>query len=243
MQRLPLDSIEAVFLDAGNTVVGIDVGLIADELGLLGHAADVALLRRAEVAARPAVSELIAARRPGESRDTLGFWMRHMLNDALGLEGGEIAALVDQLLQRLGEPEKRLRLWSARLDDVPEALASLQRAEIPLVVVSNSDGSCERLLTSVGLRGFFRGVIDSQLVGVEKPDPRIFSHALEISRSDPARTLHVGDMHAADVVGARAAGIHPVLLDPYGDWGDVDCATATGVPEVAREILRQRSGS
>ena len=61
-------------------------------------------------------------------------------------------------------------------------------------------------------------VIDSALVGYEKPDPRIFAAALERTGADPDRTLHIGDLYHADVVGARTAGIHALLLDPYGDW-------------------------
>jgi putative hydrolase of the HAD superfamily len=66
-------------------------------------------------------------------------------------------------------------------------------------------------------------VIDSRIVRVEKPDPQIFQIALERSGANPANTLYAGDMYDFDVVGARAAGLHAVLLDPYADWGNVDC--------------------
>jgi putative hydrolase of the HAD superfamily len=84
-------------------------------------------------------------------------------------------------------------------------------------------------------------VIDSALVGFEKPDPRIFATALTRTASDPARTVHVGDVYAADVLGARAAGLPAVLLDPHGDWGAVDCEVARDVPEVAERILSART--
>ena len=69
----------------------------------------------------------------------------------------------------------------------------------------------------------FTAVIDSALVGHEKPDPRIFTCALERSGASPERTLHVGDLYHADVLGARAAGIHALLLDPFDDWSVDDC--------------------
>jgi hypothetical protein len=50
----------------------------------------------------------------------------------------------------------------------------------------------------------------------------------------------VGDFYAADVAGARAAGVHALLLDPHGDWGEVDCEVARDVPEVAERILSAR---
>jgi putative hydrolase of the HAD superfamily len=91
--------------------------------------------------------------------------------------------------------------------------------------VSNSDGSVEQSLREQGIHGHFHAILDSHHVGFEKPDPRIFRRALEIAGSTPGRTLHVGDLYSADVVGARGAGLHALLLDPFGDWADVDCAT------------------
>jgi hypothetical protein len=56
----------------------------------------------------------------------------------------------------------------------------------------------------------------------------------------PATALHVGDLHAVDVVGATGAGIHPVLLDPYADWPDMGCATAPDVGTLAARIASAR---
>ena len=63
-------------------------------------------------------------------------------------------------------------------------------------------------------------VVDSQVEGVEKPDPRIFRIALERLGVAASRALYVGDIRAVDEAGARAAGMHFVLIDPYGDYGD-----------------------
>src|SRR5262249_23746400 len=82
----------------------------------------------------------------------------------------------------------------------------------------NSDGTVESSLEAAGLRPFFAVVVDSHLAGVEKPDPRIFTHALEQAGAQAGRTLHIGDIYHADVLGARGAGIHALLLGPYGDW-------------------------
>jgi len=61
-------------------------------------------------------------------------------------------------------------------------------------------------------------VVDSQLVGVEKPDPRIFDIALSKLALSAARTVYVGDIRSVDEAGARAAGMHFVLIDPFGDY-------------------------
>jgi putative hydrolase of the HAD superfamily len=88
-------------------------------------------------------------------------------------------------------------------------------------------------LEAAGLLQHMTTVIDSALVGFEKPDPRIFLAALERTGSDPARTVHIGDLYHADVLGARGAGIAPLLLDPFGDWPAPDCLTARDLTEVA----------
>jgi putative hydrolase of the HAD superfamily len=107
--------------------------------------------------------------------------------------------------------------------------------------VSNADGTVERGLTRAGLRGLLDDVVDSHVVGFEKPDPRIFAHALERSGAAPGTTLHVGDLYAADVVGARAAGLHALLLDPHGDWPPVDCARLPDVAALAHAIRSARA--
>jgi putative hydrolase of the HAD superfamily len=58
-------------------------------------------------------------------------------------------------------------------------------------------------------------VVDSAVVGIEKPDPRIFSFALQVIDVPAERTLYVGDTVRNDVLGARAAGLHPLQLDPF----------------------------
>jgi putative hydrolase of the HAD superfamily len=52
----------------------------------------------------------------------------------------------------------------------------------------------------------------------EKPDAAIFHTALEQAGAAPHETVHVGDSRHADVEGARACGITPVLLDRRGRY-------------------------
>lgn len=94
--------------------------------------------------------------------------------------------------------------------DVQPTLDALRAARVRTVVASNWDASLPEVLASYGLR--FDGVICSGMVGVAKPDRRLFDAALELAGVSAAETLHVGDSYEEDVVGARAAGIEPVLL-------------------------------
>jgi HAD superfamily hydrolase (TIGR01509 family) len=233
--------IDTLFLDAGGTLVSMDFARIARELAALGAPCTADALARAEAAARPLVSRMIASGGSTEGRDTFSFFVERVLDRVLALDTAACRALVDRLVPRIRVPGRSLELWNTVLPGVAEALPRLCEAGVRLVVVSNSDGTIDEGLTRAGLRGHFAAVIDSHVVGFEKPDPRIFRAALEQSRSDPRRTLHVGDVYAADVLGARAAGLPAVLLDPHGDWGEVDCAVARDVAEVAERILGART--
>ena len=68
-----------------------------------------------------------------------------------------------------------------------------------------------------------RVIIDSHVVGVAKPDPRIFDFALvHFAEFERSRIAYVGDSVTMDIGGARAAGLHPILLDPYDDHPGAD---------------------
>src|SRR5256885_120065 len=84
--------------------------------------------------------------------------------------------------------------------------------------VRNSDGRAEAHLEMVGVRAGLEFVVDSQIEGVEKPDPRIFLNALARLGLPPAKAVYVGDIRSVDEAGARAAGMHFVLVDPFGDY-------------------------
>ena len=241
---IPWGEIETLFLDAGNTLVSIDFPFVAGELAARGVPCDVPALARAEAAARPTLSRWLGGERSTEGADTFAFYVREVLArlPAASARGaGALDALAAELLPVLaGRRGEANGLWRFVLPGVPEALARFRALGLRLVVVSNSDGTCERLLGQLGLREPFHAVLDSAVVGHEKPDPRIFEHALGVAGSPPERVVHVGDLFHADVTGARAAGLHAVLLDPYGDWPDADCARARDLGEIAEWLTEAR---
>jgi putative hydrolase of the HAD superfamily len=103
-----------------------------------------------------------------------------------------------------------------------DALRTLSSAGYKLAVVSNAWGRVEQWLEQHGVCSVQGGdlpqvatVIDSHVVGVEKPDPRIFQLAIDVLGVPPGRSLYVGDSLRFDVNGAYAAGLHPVHVDPY----------------------------
>ena len=83
-------------------------------------------------------------------------------------------------------------------------------------------------------------LVDSGAVGVEKPDPKIFRLALEALGADPARTAYVGDMPLFDVVGAKRAGLRPLLMDPYALQHRMACEKVTSLDDVLSVLRRSR---
>jgi putative hydrolase of the HAD superfamily len=231
-----LADVDTVFLDVGNTLISIDFDWVADELARRGHACGAAALLRAEAAARPAYSRRLFVDGVPPGTDLFREYLRSIVGGVPGiaaLPAEAFDALLTELRTVLRPDGRASTLWRLVMPGVPEALARLARHGLRLVVVSNSDGTVAQSLEAAGLLAHMTQVIDSALVGFEKPDPRIFLAALQRSGADPGRTVHVGDLYHADVLGARGAGVTPLLLDPFGDWTDVDCLTARDLGEIA----------
>jgi len=100
--------------------------------------------------------------------------------------------------------------------DVLPALDAMQAAGLRLAVVSNWGWAAPELLQTLELARHFEVLSISARVGYQKPHPAIFEHALGLLGIGPDQAVHVGDDPAADVVGARRAGIEPILIDRRG---------------------------
>ena len=114
-----------------------------------------------------------------------------------------------------------------------EALTRLRAAGLVTGVISNSNGSVRQALERAGLAPLLDFVIDSTVVGIAKPDPRVFAMGLQAAGVDAHEAVYVGDSYFVDVVGARGAGLGAVLFDPGGVWGARDCPRASGLSEAA----------
>ncbi len=225
-------ALRAVFLDAGNTLVGLDYELIAARLRTDGHPVTADLARLAESRARVRLDPHLAVHRSTETADVFALYVRYML-DELGISWGEGS---DRLVQDLRAANPPFGLWSTCLPEAPAALELLRRLGLRLAVVSNSNGTVARILESLDLARGLDLVVDSAVVGFEKPDPRIFHYAAAALGVGPDEAVHVGDLYSVDVKGARAAGSRAILLDPVGAWRVDDCPKATDVGAAARLI-------
>lgn len=76
----------------------------------------------------------------------------------------------------------------------------------PLVLVSNFYGNIETVLSDFGIRDYFEAVIESSVLGIRKPDPRIFEHGVKALGLQPSETLAIGDSYRKDILPAESIG-------------------------------------
>ena len=118
-----------------------------------------------------------------------------------------------------------------------EVLLELKK-RYPMVLVSNFYGNIATVLKEFGLDGIFDTIIESAVVGVRKPDPKIFSLGVEALGMQPNEVIVVGDSMDKDIVPAKKAGCHAIWFKGEG-WTDdpVDEANADKVITSLREIF------
>jgi len=225
--------LRAVFFDAGGTLVHVDYARVREALlRSVGRAPTVEALRGAEYAGRAAVEAAMEAEpalRDGSR------WQVHFLGALTSL-----GFALDELVRagpEIRAEHARGNLWTVVPEGTAAGLAALRARGLTVACISNSDGTVAALLEQIGLAPRLDFVVDSGLVGVEKPDPEIFRLALGQAGVAPAEAMHVGDLFGVDVVGARGAGIEPVLLDPLGRYGGRGCRTSPDVPSLCRELV------
>lgn len=209
----------AVLFDLGNTLHHLDHAWIADCISAHGHPVSARQVHEAEYLGKADVDARFRGRRdPGSDSSRQTDYVGIILT-ALGVPAERQAAIG----AAVHAENRRASLWRVMHDDTPAVLAALRDRGLALAVVSNADGRVPAALAASGLDRHFAAVIDSHLVGVEKPDPRIFHLALDALGVPATEALFVGDIYEIDVVGARRAGMDAVLIDPLSRYGEVDC--------------------
>ena len=107
-------------------------------------------------------------------------------------------------------------LWDEPTPGARDCLRRLREARMRIGVVSNSDGRIREALDRAGLLSLLDCVVDSGEVGVDKPDPAIFNHALQPLGLQPHQAWYLGDTVRYDAAGAQAAGITAWVIDHAG---------------------------
>ena len=115
-------------------------------------------------------------------------------------------------------------------------LPALRDAGIKLGVLSNRRTPFIEHMEALALAEYFGFIKAAGELGSWKPNPKVFTPLLDHFNVSPAESIYVGDNYYADVVGARAAGMKPVLYDPRGIFPDADCTRIESFNQLA-EIL------
>jgi putative hydrolase of the HAD superfamily len=211
--------VDAVLFDAGGVLVLPDPTVLGPLLASYGGDPSVDRHVRAHYAGMAVKSEQGA-----DEHDWHAYDLAYVVSIGVAPRDVEEAAVV------LGST-RTAWLWRFPIADSVAALAALHERGIPIGVVSNAAGQIESVLRRVGVCQVGEGagapvrcVVDSHVVGVAKPDPRIFSSALAALGCSAERVAYVGDSVTIDVAGARAAGLQPVLLDPFDDHAGAEHA-------------------
>ena len=108
-------------------------------------------------------------------------------------------------------------------DDSLPALQALKGKNMQMGVISNIGEQIDSYLDKAGFTDYFAYKITSFEAGCDKPQPQIFQLALKRAGVTSAEALFVGDQYDLDVLGARSAGITPILIDRDGAVGKCDC--------------------
>ena len=185
-----LSRIKAILFDAGGTLIHLDSSRIRDLLSMeLGIEMSLDRFPRAQSLAMARVAELVAE--GAGSTEQLKREFYTTLLPETGVSKDKLSEAVNCAFELAREE----MLWGQAEDATAPALNELKERGFILGVVSNSDGRIERAFEQAGLTSYFDFFIDSFIVGVEKPDPRIFRLAIERAGVDANEGAYVGDLY------------------------------------------------
>jgi len=201
---------DAVSLDVGGVLVVPDHGVLAGALNRMGIGYQRDRFGVGHYEAMAAVDR--AASHPEDFTDYLAGFLA-----AVGVDDGDRPRAHDSLLDVLRTP-----VWCQPVPGSREAVRALAAAGLRLAVTSNSDGTVEDHLArhewvqvGPGPGVPVEVVTDSGIVGVGKPDARVFNATIDALGLPAARILHIGDSVVYDVDGAAAVGMLAVHMDPF----------------------------
>lgn len=223
--------IQTVFLDAGGILVNPNWSRVSETLARHGVAATAAALAAAEPLAKQRLDRGETIQRTNDEQRGWTYFDLVLTEAGVPLTASTAAALLE-----LNAYHRQFNLWETVPDEVAPALAALRARGLQLVVVSNANGTLLNAFTRLGLVKALDVIFDSHVVGIEKPDPRFFQLALDLSGASAETTVHVGDLYHVDVVGARSAGIAAILLDAANLYRDYDCRRVRSLTELV-ELL------
>ena len=104
------------------------------------------------------------------------------------------------------------------IDEARPMLEELHE-KYPMMLVSNFYCNIDEVLRSYGIRHLFKGIIESAVVGIRKPNPTLFRLGVDALELNPEEVLVVGDSLRKDIEPAEQLGCHVLWLKGKG-WTD-----------------------
>lgn len=202
--------IKAVFLDAIKTIftpypteVGLYKNIIHKVLGREMSEEEIA----------PILSKAMkeTERLDAVKENSIQQWEHYptRIAELLGCEKSECRAVGDKLrFETWGNPDN-YRLF----DDILPTLKALKEKNLYIACVSNEDGWLKDFFEHFHIGEYFQFIMTSAEVGIEKPNPQIFTKALSRTTFQPNEILFVGDSVISDYHGSQAVGMKPLLID------------------------------
>ncbi len=202
----------ALLLDVGGVLLLPGHEAVRKALSLVGFEPDESLIDQAEYHAIGAADEVGSTGQQAVE----SYWSAFARALAVPADRIEPAVAAFQAVFTPGS-----RTWTQPVEDSITALRLLRAAGMGVALVSNSHDVLEAELRELGICQVGDGpgvdvdaIVVSGVVGIEKPDPRIFDMALRAMDVRPTEAVHVGDSLRFDVDGATTAGIEAFHFDP-----------------------------
>jgi putative hydrolase of the HAD superfamily len=163
--------------------------------------------------------------------ETEAFWVnygrRHL--QALGFDEEQSQAHSNTMHSHMRE---NFRPQNTVHPDVPLALSHLRAKGYLLGVLTNRSKPIHNEMRTLGLDLHFDFFTTAAQLGAFKPDKAIFERLLKFIGREAGEVMYVGDNYYADVLGARNAGLLPVLLDNHGIYNEPDCLVIRSITEL-----------
>ena len=131
-----------------------------------------------------------------------------------------------------------LYCYNRAKDSIEEARPTLEfiHERVPMVLVSNFYGNVETVLADFDLLRYFKKIIESAVVGIRKPDPRIFSLGVEALGIEAKNILVVGDSYKKDIVPSETIGCQVAWLKGKGWTAEEDAVEHPAIIKKLAEI-------
>lgn len=212
--------VKLILFDVGNTILNINYIYISNVLNSFGYNISARKVKNAEIKARYFMDEYYCNKKAStESLSSFELYTNKVMENLDITDKRQRKKIISFLKQK--------HLQSNIYDYVEKGTKKLLKYfylnNFQMGVVSNSRGDVKYLLERCGLKKYFDLIIDSEEVGVEKPDKKIFELALDYYKVSPEETVYIGDMYYIDIIGAQKAGINTILIDRDDIYKDKDC--------------------